>query len=69
MFLLALQKVGTPGVFTICRPNTGTSFFDMEVMSPPTTCRLFLQQSLVVQQASLVLCLGAPFAPSARTWL
>ena len=32
MFLLALQKVGTPGVFSICRPNTGTSFFDMEVM-------------------------------------
>ncbi|DBA97285.1 hypothetical protein WJX77_012218 [Trebouxia sp. C0004] len=31
MFLLALQKVGTPGVFSICRPNTGTSFFDMEV--------------------------------------
>lgn len=35
MFLLALQKVGTPGVFTICRPNTGTSFFDMEVMTIP----------------------------------
>jgi hypothetical protein len=31
MFLLELQKVGTPGVFSICRPNTGTSFFDMEV--------------------------------------
>lgn len=31
MFLLALQKLGTPNVFSICRPNTGTSFFDMEV--------------------------------------
>ena len=45
MFLLALQKVGTPGVFTICRPNTGTSFFDMEVMTHVATlpclhCRL-----------------------------
>ena len=38
MFLLALQKVGTPGVFSICRPNTGTSFFDMEVI----TCVVFL---------------------------
>ena len=36
MFLLALQKVGTPGVVSICRPNTGTSFFDMEVMTPIT---------------------------------
>lgn len=45
MFLLALQKVGTPGVFSICRPNTGTSFFDMEVMThvdtiPCLHCRM-----------------------------
>ena len=37
MFLLALQKLGTPGVFSICRPNTGTSFFDMEVMPQQST--------------------------------
>ena len=47
MFLLAVQKVGTPGVFSICRPNTGTSFFDMEVQLP----------SCVLQLMCSVLCL------------
>jgi hypothetical protein len=31
MTLLALQKPAAPGYFTILRPNTGESFFDMEV--------------------------------------
>lgn len=38
MFLLALQKVGTPSVFSICRPNTGISFFDMEVTPDANLC-------------------------------
>ncbi|GAB4817714.1 hypothetical protein N2152v2_004760 [Parachlorella kessleri] len=29
--LLALRKPGAPGMFTICRPNTGPSFFDMDL--------------------------------------
>ena len=45
MFLLAVQKVGTPGVFSICRPNTGTSFFDMEVQ--PLACMLHLMCSVL----------------------
>lgn len=28
--LLALQKPGHKGVFSICRPNTGDAFFEME---------------------------------------
>ena len=31
MILLATQKPGSPGLFNICRPNTGASYFDMEV--------------------------------------
>ncbi len=31
MTLLALQKPGAPNYFSILRPNTGESFFDMEV--------------------------------------
>lgn len=31
MYILALQKLNHPGSFTICRPNTGASYFDMEV--------------------------------------
>ena len=33
MTLLALQKPGAPNYFSILRPNTGESFFDMEVRS------------------------------------
>jgi hypothetical protein len=29
-YILALQKPAQPGVFTVCRPATGTSFFEME---------------------------------------
>ena len=32
MTLLALQKPGAPNYFSILRPNTGESFFDMEVV-------------------------------------
>ena len=32
MYLLALQKPGQPNLFSICRPNTGVSYFDMEVI-------------------------------------
>ena len=62
MFLLALQKMGTPGVFSICRPNTGTSFFDMEVTThadalPGLPCRLhslaWRRQGLVCQFKAL----------------
>ncbi len=35
MFLLALQKPDSPNLFSICRPNTGVSYFDMEVWSCP----------------------------------
>ncbi len=31
MYLLALQKPGNRYSFSICRPNTGASYFDMEV--------------------------------------
>jgi len=31
MFLLATQKPGVARTFAICRPNTGASYFDMEV--------------------------------------
>lgn len=31
MTLLALQKPGAANYFSILRPNTGESFFDMEV--------------------------------------
>lgn len=31
MILLATQKPGSPHLFNICRPNTGASYFDMEV--------------------------------------
>ena len=34
MTLLALQKPGAPNYFSILRPNTGESFFDMEVCCP-----------------------------------
>ena len=34
MYLLAVQKPGAPGLFNICRPNTGGSYFDMEVFFP-----------------------------------
>lgn len=40
MTLLALQKPGAPNFFTILRPNTGESFFDMEVRS---RCQVMLQ--------------------------
>ncbi|KAK9855114.1 hypothetical protein WJX84_007868 [Apatococcus fuscideae] len=30
MYILALQKPGQPNLFSICRPNTGVSYFDME---------------------------------------
>ena len=34
MTLLALQKPGAANYFSILRPNTGESFFDMEVCAP-----------------------------------
>ena len=49
MFLLALQKLGTPNVFSICRPNTGTSFFDMEVLLVKTTHMSCLYKCAVLQ--------------------
>lgn len=54
MFLLAVQKVGTPGVFSICRPNTGTSFFDMEVQLPSCTLQLMCPVSTGVAGNSCV---------------
>ncbi|KAK9814268.1 hypothetical protein WJX72_003136 [[Myrmecia] bisecta] len=31
MYILAIQKAGHPNIFNICRPNTGASYFDMEI--------------------------------------
>lgn len=31
MYVMALQKPGAARNFAICRPNTGASYFDMEV--------------------------------------
>ena len=33
MYLLATQKPGAARTFAICRPNTGASYFDMEVLT------------------------------------
>ena len=31
MYIMALQKPAAAHTFAICRPNTGASYFDMEV--------------------------------------
>jgi hypothetical protein len=43
MYLLATQKPGAAHTFAICRPNTGASYFDMEVsVLQPLRRALFL---------------------------
>ena len=44
MTLLALQKPGAPNYFSVLRPNTGESFFDMEVciLSNPASSNPYL---------------------------
>ena len=46
MYLLATQKPGGARTFAICRPNTGASYFDMEVlgMKQPARCLAFQSQ-------------------------
>lgn len=34
LYLLALQKTADRFAFSVCRPNTGPSFFDFEVRTP-----------------------------------
>lgn len=34
MYLLALQKRAAKNLFVICRPNTGVSYFEMDVCHP-----------------------------------
>ena len=36
MYIMALQKPAAAHTFAICRPNTGASYFDMEVLFKQT---------------------------------
>ena len=68
MYILALQKPGQPNLFSICRPNTGVSYFDMEVCCSLPSCSAGFLFSGGIFLGMALVCILALSRSGQRNW-